>query len=287
MHLKPKGWLLPFFAATLMLGNVPSGWSQANKKIKKDTFWSNTQKYSFGFRLGPTLSVGSITNKADREILSTLPKVGFAASGILTMPLEKDFSFAAELGYQRGGRKMKINESGWITDFDYNFLTTSMALRKTIGINLREDLKGEVYFGIGPSVSRFMGPGKGKITTPNGGVSEFKIEYNNYDSVAWGDFSRYFVNAPNRSLFGMDFILGGDAPINMKQKLYGEVRFTWGHTNLGSNQTETRLNILNFEDTMFVNLKTISFSLIYTYGFETRSNKKGKSTLGKKPQGKR
>ena len=287
MHLKLKGYHISTFIAGLLLFNATAGWSQADKKIKKDTYWSNTQKYSFGFRMGPTVTIGSITNKEDREILSTLPKTGFTASGILTMPLQKDFSFAAEVGYQRGGRKMKINESDWITDFDYNFLTSAMALRKTIGLNLREDLKGEIYFGVGPSVSWFIGPGDGKIITPNGGVSEFTTEYNNYDPNAWGDFNRYFVNDPNRLLFGLDLSLGGDAPINMKQKLYGEVRFTWGHTNLGTRQTDTHLNILNFEDTMFVNLKTISFSLIYTYGFETRRNKQGKSTLGRKPQGRR
>ncbi|MFZ9982387.1 MAG: hypothetical protein ACO3FI_10180 [Cyclobacteriaceae bacterium] len=271
----------------MLLISSTAGWSQATKVIKKDTYWSNTQKYSFGFRLGPTITIGSITSKEDREILSTLPKTGFTASGILTMPLQKDFSFAAELGYQRGGRKMKINESGWITDYDYNFLTSAMALRKTIPVNLREDLKGEIYFGAGPAVSWFVGPGKGKITTPNGGVSKFTVEYNNYDPDAWGDFNRYFINDPNRLLFGLDLSMGGDAPINMKQKLYGEVRFTWGHTNLGTRQTDTHLNILNFEDTMFVNLKTISFSLIYTYGFETRKSKKGKSTLKRKPQGRR
>ena len=261
--------------------------AQATSKMKKDTYWSNTQKYGLGFRIGPTITIGSINNKADKEILSTLPKFGFNLSSQLTMPLKGSYTFAAELGYQRGGRKMKITESDWVVDYDYNFITSAMALRKTIQIALREDLKGEIYFGVGPNVSWFIGPGRGKIITPNGGESKFKIEYNNYDPDAWGDFSRYFVNDPNRLLFGLDLSIGGDAPVNLKQKLYGEVRFTWGHTNLGTKQTDTHLNILNFEDTMFVNLKTISFSLIYTYGFETRRNNKGGSTLKKKPQGRR
>ena len=275
------------FMTVVMIFTVHLAVAQATSKMKKDTYWSNTQKYGLGFKVGPTITIGSITNKADKELLSTLPKIGFNLSSELTMPLKGSYTFAAELGYQRGGRKMKITESGWVVDYDYNFITSAMALRKTIPIALREDLKGEIYFGVGPNVSWFIGPGRGKILTPNGGVSKFKIEYNNYDPDAWGDFTKYFVNDPNRLLFGLDLSIGGDAPLNLKQKLYGEVRFTWGHTNLGSNQTDTHLNILNFEDTMFVNLKTISFNLIYTYGFETRRNKKGGSTLNKSPQGRR
>lgn len=279
-------WFLILITGILVF-SVQHSFAQAGQKLKKDTYWSNTQKYGLGFKIGPTITIASVTNKPDKEILSTLPKIGFSASSQLTMPLKVGYTFAAELGYQRGGRKMKITESGWVVDYDYNFITTAMALRKTIPIALREDLKGEIYLGIGPNVSWLMGPGKGKIMTPNGGESKFDVEFNNYNPQAWGDFSKYFVNDPNRFLFGMDVSIGGDAPLNLKQKLYGEVRFTWGHTNLGTKETDTHLNILNFEDSMFVNLKTISFNLIYTYGFETRRNKQGKSTLKRKNSGRR
>lgn len=255
--------------------------AQATSKLKKDTYWSNTQKFGVGFKIGPTLTLGSITNKPDKEKLSTLPKIGFNLSTELTMPLKGGYTFATEVGYQKGGRKMKIRESGWVVDYDYNFVTMAMALRRSFQIALREDFKAEVYFGVGPNISRFLGPGKGAIKTPNGGYSAFKIEYNNFDPSVWGDFTRYFINNPNKTLFGIDLSIGGDAPLTLTQKLYGEVRFTWGHTNLGTRQTDTRLNILNFEDTMFVSLKTISFNLIYTYGFETRKTKQGKSNQKK------
>lgn len=252
--------------------------AQATSKLKKDTYWSNTQKFGVGFKIGPTVTIGSITNKPDKERLTALPKIGFNVSTELTMPLKGGFVFASEFGYQKGGRKMNIMESGWTVDYDYNFLTAAMALRKSMQIALREDLKGEIYFGVGPNISWFMGPGKGAINTPNGGYSPFTIEYNNFNPNVWGDFTRYFINDPNRFLFGLDLSIGGDAPLNLKQKLYGEVRFTWGHTNLGTRQTDTHLNILNFEDTMLMNLKTLSFNVIYTYGFETRKSKEGKTS---------
>ena len=275
--------LMTFFIA------LSADWcgAQATSKLKKDTYWSNTQKFGIGFKMGPTVTIGSITNKPDREKLTSLPKIGYNISTELTMPLKGGYAFATEFGYQRGGRKMNIRESGWIVDYDYNFLTAAMALRKSMQVALREDLKGEIYFGVGPNIAWFMGPGKGSINTPKGGYSPFTVEYNNYNPNEWGDFTRYFINDPNRVLFGLDLSIGGDAPLNLKQKLYTEVRFTWGHTNLGTRQTDTHLNILNFEDTMFMNLKTLSFNVIYTYGLETRKSKEGKSTEKKKNINKR
>lgn len=269
----------PILKIVLILAIIFPGktWSQATSKLKKDTYWTNTTKYGLGLKIGPTITIGSITDKRDKDALATLPKIGFNFSTELTMPLRVGYTFASELGYQRGGRKMKIKEEGWTVDYDYNFITAAMALRKTVQIKLNEDLKGEIYFGVGPNISWMMGPGKGAIRTPNGGGAKFNIEFNNYDPNAWGDFNRYFINDPNRFLFGLDLSLGGDAPLNLKQKIYGEVRFTWGHTNLGTARTDTHLNILNFEDTMNMNLKTLSFNLIYTYGLETRKMNQGKS----------
>ncbi|MEX2230761.1 MAG: hypothetical protein WD824_01270, partial [Cyclobacteriaceae bacterium] len=60
-----------------------------------------------------------------------------------------------------------------------------------------------------------------------------------------------------------------------------------GHTNLGNNKyqyppREWYSSLLNYNDTMRVNLKVISLSVAYTYDFDKVESRKGKSTLKKK-----
>ncbi|MFM9075536.1 MAG: hypothetical protein ACKORJ_08245, partial [Bacteroidota bacterium] len=107
-----------------------------------------------------------------------------------------------------------------------------------------------------------------------------------WDETANGDLTTYFINKPNRFLFGLDLGLGTDIPVTRNQTIYAEVRMNWGHTNLGTGETTSRFNLLNFEDTMRVSLKTISLTGIYTFTYETRRSKQGKSTL-KSPTRKR
>ena len=268
------------FAVTLLFAMAFSNLAaQDEGKSKKQSYWSNSQKYDLGFRIGPNVTFQSVTDRERKDDFGSLPHPGYHFAGFVSFPLPANFSFFSEAGYMRGGRKMKIQDVQWQTDFTYHFLTGSMGLRKALNVNFAEGIEGEFFVNVGPNISYLMG-GKGRISVPDGGPgTEFKIEFNNYDSADWGDFYRYFINKPNRVLFGLDLGIGAEAPITSKQKIFAEFRFTWGHTNLGTLQTENRLNILNFDDTMMVNLKTISFDLLYTFGFDRRQSKQGKSTL--------
>jgi len=253
-------------------------WSQSIKGVKgkADTFWSRSQKFGFGFRLGPNVTIATITDKFDKPEFGTLPKSGYSIAGVMTMPLKEDYFFYTEMGYMKSGRIMKILDVDWKSDFTYNFITSSMGLTKAINIRWLKDIPGEIFLSVGPNIN-YMMSGKGNLLT-QGNTSSFDLEFNNYDSGQWGDFSRNFVNKPNRFLFGIDLGIGGEAPLSAKQKLYAEFRFTWGHTNLGTRETTNKLEIVNYKDTMFCSLKTFSLNLIYTYEYDRRKSKQGKST---------
>lgn len=272
----------PFFALlTVMLAllssNPAEGQSINGVKGKADTYWSRSQKIGFGLRAGPNVTLATITDKAAKPLFGTLPKSGFSIAGVMTMPLKENYSFYSELGYLRSGRIMKIIEMDWQSDFTYNFITTSMGLRRAVNIRLRDNLKGEIFLSVGPNINYLMG-GKGKLITP-GNDMDFDLEFNNYDEAQWGDFTRNFINDPNRFLFGIDMGIGGEAPLSDRQKLFAEFRFTWGHTNLGTRETVNKLEVLNYDDTLLCNLKTFSFNLIYTYTYDRRQSKQGKSTI--------
>ena len=149
-----------------------------------------------------------------------------------------------------------------------------MALRRSLNDFFQNKLTEDVFFSIGPSVSYIAGGG-GTITTPNGAETQFKMKLTNQDPIIWdgtagGDLNTYFINKPNRVLFGLDLGLGADVPITRNQTIYAELRFNWGHTNLGTRETTNRFNLLNFEDTNAVSLKTLSLTGIYTFTYETR-----------------
>ena len=261
-------------------------------KGKSDTYWSRSQKFGFGLRAGPTLTFATVTDKFDKPKFGTLPKAGFTVAGVMTMPLREGYSFYTEAGYLKSGRIMKILETGWQSNFTYHFLTSSMGLTRGVNIRLREDLQGEFFFSIGPNITYMMG-GSGKlITGSQGGTSEFDLKIKNRvatreDSQRWGDFRYNYIFNPNRFLFGLDMSIGGEAPLSAKQKLFAEFRFTWGHTNLGTRETSNKLEIVNYDDTMFVNLKTVSFNLIYTYDYDRRKSKQGKSTESRSSKNKK
>ena len=263
---------------------------QANKRIKKETFWGKTQKYGFGVRVGPSLTIPTITDKPQKGDFTAWPRAGYHIGGVVTMPLKLEYTFIAELGYDRLGRKWKAAETGWFYNYHYDLITASMALRRSINDIFKKELTEDVFFSIGPTVS-FLVAGGGNLTTPNGAVTNFKMKMTDQDPVTWdktanGDLGTYFINKPNRILFGLDLGLGTDIPVTRNQTIYAEVRFNWGHTNLGTRETTNRFNLLNFEDTNQVNLKTISLTGIYTFTYETRRSRQGKSTL-KSPSVKR
>ncbi|MFM7327822.1 MAG: hypothetical protein ACKO3B_03720, partial [Bacteroidota bacterium] len=106
--------------------------AQANKKIKKETFWGKTQKYGFGLRTGPSISIPTITDFGQKDDFEPLPRTGYHIGGVVTMPLKLEYTFIAELGYDRVGRKWRSNETDWVYNYHYNLITASMALRRSV-----------------------------------------------------------------------------------------------------------------------------------------------------------
>lgn len=275
--------LLLAFGLTFLLMSPQQAAAQANKKIKKESFWGKTQKYGFGLRAGPSISIPTITDFGQKDDFSPLPRAGYHIGGVVTMPLKLEYTFIAEIGFDRLGRKWRSSETDWLYNYHYNLITASMALRRSVNDIFKKELTEDLYFTIGPSVSYLAG-GAGQLTTPNDATTSFRMKFTNQSPVKWdetanGDLSTYFINKPNRFLFGLDLGLGTDIPVTRNQTIYAEVRMNWGHTNFGTGETTSRFNLLNFEDTMRVSLKTISLTGIYTFTYETRRSKQGKSTL--------
>lgn len=271
------------------------------KERPQENVGQKSQKYSLGLRIGPTVTMGKLSKTLSDTILDThkhKPKPGFTAMAQLIFPMQKKYSCLLEAGYSRSGRRVSYNSGDWENNFTYNFISTSLGLRKTFQFHLREGVYYDWFVSIGPNVS-YLVSGKGAIETSNGGRTPFTLKFSNITDTTFtndrkleSDINTYYFNKANRFFFGVDIGFGIDVPITKTQKVYGEFRATIGQTNIknnntqayiqqiGGNQTEDEpiYNPGNFSDPLKVNLKTFQFSLVYTMDFDKKLKNKGKST---------
>lgn len=234
------------------------------------------QIFSLGIKAGPSITTGRFKDSDLRDTYSNKIKFGYTAGGFISFPLAKDYSFVAETGFSRKGKKLKIKNEGWINNAAFNFIDFSMALRKSFNYQIRPDIRSKIFFNIGPNIEYWLN-GKGKLEVA-GDTRTYAIIFDP-DPNAISNSNLY--ENPNRWLFGIDFGVGLDAPITPSQRVSAELRFTFGQTNLGKDNSSSTIEILGFQDDLRMNLKTLSLTVGYAFGFDLKESKMGRSTKDK------
>ena len=238
-------------------------------------FASTGQNFSLGVKAGPSITLGRFGDSDLRDIYSNRTKIGFTAGGFISFPLAKDYAFVAEGAFSQKGKKIKFNNNEWTNSATFNFIDMSMALRKSFQFQLRPDVKSKILLKIGPNIEYWLN-GKGNIGAA--GNSDYTIAF---DKEPDANFNINYYNNVNRWLFGIDFGIGMDAPINPRQRVMAELRFTFGQTNLGKDDSASSMEILGFQDDLRMNLKTLSLTFGYAFSFDLKESKMGRSTKDK------
>ena len=240
----------------------------------------SAQKYSLGLRAGGTLNWASFRDKQQKDTFSVKPSTGFNVGALIGFPLKNNYSVIIEGGFSQKSRTIK--------DFTllenhatYRFVDGSLLLRKAYKFNLGENVPADWFFNIGPEVGYWLS-GKGYFTA-GGPRYPYQIEF---DKAPDGDMNYLYYNSANRVFFALVIGVGMKAPLRNNTSITTELRFVSGHTNLGSNKydyptREWYASLLNYEDTLRMNMKIISLSVAYTYDFDKVEARKGKSTLKK------
>ena len=243
----------------------------------------SAQKYSIGLRAGGSLNWASFRDQYQKDTFAIEPSTGFNVGALIGFPLKNNYSVIIEGGFSQKGRILK--EKRILQNHStYRFLDGSLLLRKAYKFSLGKNVPAEWFFNIGPEVAYWLS-GKGYFTGPEGGLKyPYEIEF---DRVPDGDMGYLYYNSANRWFFGLVLGVGVKAPLRNKTAISAELRFTSGHTNLGVNKYEYPVrewyaSLLNYNDTMRMNMKTISLSVAYTYDFDKVEARKGKSTLKKR-----
>ena len=241
---------------------------------------AHAQKYSFGVRAGGTLNWASFRDKDQKDTFSIKPSHGFTIGGLVGFPLKNNYSVIIEGGFSQKSRTLV---DGVLQNRStYKFVDGAMLLRKAYKFSLGENIPAEWFFNIGPEVGYWLS-GKGYFTA-GGPRYPYTIEF---DKVPDGDMAYLYYNSANRMFFGLVLGVGMKAPLRNNTAISAELRFVSGHTNLGSNKYEYHPRewyaaLLNYNDTMRMNLKVISLSVAYTYDFDKIESRKGKSTIKKR-----
>jgi hypothetical protein len=231
------------------------------------------QRYSIGLKFGPSVTFPSYPDKELRDLFSSKPKFGYGGMGFISFPLSKTrYSYFAEAGYAVRGRKYST-ETGGLNNQTFQFAELSMGLRRSFDLKLKKNVPTKWFINVGPNVQYWLS-GKGKF-----GQAKYKMVFD--PAPENSELFTNYLSGVNRWLFGVDFGIGADAPITKKQFIRIELRATLGQTYLGKKTNSTTYANLSWIDSLKTNLKTISLTASYSFDFDTRARKFGKSTKDK------
>ncbi len=234
------------------------------------------QNFSLGVKAGPSITFGHFQDSDLRDNFSTRLKPGFTVGGLIQFPLKGNYSFLSEFAFSRKGKKVLFNDNTWINNSTFSFIDLSMAIRKSYAFRLKPNVKSNFFVNVGPSIEYWLSAnGTVEATGP---PAKFNIAFNQTPN---GNFDTNFYTEANRWLFGVNIGVGTDAPITPTRRIYTEIRFTLGQTNLGEKNSTSELDIIGFEDDLKMNLKSITITAAYTLEFDLKESKMGKSTKDK------
>jgi len=233
-------------------------------------------QYSIGLLGGPNLTYATYGDRDTQKHFKPGVIAGYSVGGFIKFPLKDRYSFISELSFAQKGRATNFNEN-WNNKTIFHLIGMDMALRKSFRIKLKEKAPMNFFLGAGPNIEYILNA-HGRVKVTPGGVSRYDVVFNGTPD---SDFRYDYFTDANRWLFGLDLRLGGDAAITANQRIYLEVRFTWGQTFIGGKNSTSYMEIIGFEDDLKFNMKTLNLVAYYAFDFDLKKSRMGKSTKDK------
>lgn len=212
----------------------------------------------------------------------------FQAGLAMSYTASEMYSVYGELLYERIGKEVTDKLTGGEitkTEMTNHFISAPVMLRVTLG-----RLPFHYYVNGGPRLSYWIA-GSGKqdleefeefLTDEDGNpiIVNYKVVFNSSNFSEEEDRSTAFVSKPNRLQFGLTVGGGIFFDVQGENRLQLDFRYTWVHSNMGTNNGEQDLNFVNdnyrenFE--YYHNIATIGVA--YLFGYDSNLRRKGKST---------
>ncbi|MBS0000430.1 MAG: PorT family protein [Cyclobacteriaceae bacterium] len=244
------------------------------------------QEFSAGFNAGGGISTVTYSREEFRDQYNPGLKPAFKGGLSLNLPLTKTFHLYSEYNYAMRGRKVQALENEWTLNEIHQYIEIPVLLniRKTGEIKKIGPVEQIGPFtwtlGVGPNISYLLG-GSGTLET-FALETDYKISFGGHES----DFNYITFNPVKRWQWGLDIHLGLISPLVNGKELFTSLKFTYGHTNLGT-YDGSNMPILGFTDNLAHNYKILTLSFAYLFHLDLRELYRGKSTKGKKVKAKR
>ena len=246
---------------------------------------SFAQEFSAGFNVGGGLSYVTYTRQEFKNLYHSEMKPTFKGGLSLNIPLTNSFELYSEYNYAMRGRKVQAVENEWTMNEMHHYLEIPIMfnLKRTGEIKKIGPFKQIGPFtwivGVGPNISYLLG-GSGTLET-YARQTDYKISFEGHES----DYHYLTFDPVNRWQWGLDIHLGLLSPLANGKELLTSLKFTYGHTNLGS-YDGSNIPILGFTDNIAHSYKILTISFSYLFHIDLREFYKGKSTKGEKVKAK-
>jgi hypothetical protein len=251
------------------------------------TLQVDAQKFSLGVRGGASVTWAGFGDKEAKQQFSRGIKQGYQGAVFISFPMKKNYDLFIEAGASQKGRVIKFNGGDWKNNLTLYTADMGMQLRRSFKFTLKKNTPSDVFVGLGPEISYWLSS-KGFLKVGDG--PKYKYDGLFEDQEPSGDGYTLRMREINRWLFSLGLTFGVKMPLQRGNHITTEFRFMSGHTFLGK-ATSTGPesgpgNIIwgdgNMQDTMKTNLKTFSVNLAYTFDFDVKEGRKGKSNIKKR-----
>jgi len=249
-----------------------------------------TAQYWFGPKFGYSY-IDHVYQEStyERDSFNVPTDYNFQVGAAFSYTATSMYAVYGELLYERVDKSVRdIQTNGEVvnTEMTNHFISAPIMLRVTMG-----SAPFHYFINGGPRLGYWLG-GKCKqdleefsefLIDDDGNplVVEYDITFNSSDALA-GDRSTALVSKPNRLQFGLT--LGGGFLIDIQggYRLQLDFRYTWIHSNMGTNNGSLDTNFDNesYRENLeyYHNIATVGVAFLFDYNSKLR--KKGRSTSG-------
>jgi len=257
-------------------------------------------QFWFGPKGGIQFTKNVYDDKTTPQTYDIGSQLGWHAGISLDYQTEGLFAVHTEIMFEKIKNKTTNKEGNalLISESTYNFISAPMMLRAMFGFG---QLK--FYAQGGPRVKYWLGGnGSAKLDDllPLAGVV-YDVKFKNIidrdvsnlqiaqiDGEDWLTNVEFIVENPNRLQYSIDIGGGVFFDISEEQRINFDLRYSFGHSNMGFNVFQGGLGLeLSENEQVYVedleyHHNTLTLSVAYLFGYSPSMQKKGKSSIKRK-----
>jgi len=247
-------------------------------------------QYWFGPKVGFSYIDHIFQESAYENDSLNIPKNwNFQAGAAVSYSATDRYAVYGELLYERIGKKIKDPATGGkniSAEMTNHFLSAPIMLRITLG-----RIPFHYYINGGPRISFWLG-GKGKVLLeefdefPPVGIdengdalpAEYNVSFKESKALETDNLSFAYIDNPNRLQFGLTVGGGLFFDIQGGSRLQVDLRYTWVHSNMGTNSSRDSLIFDDYRENFEYYHGIATLGVAYMFDYNSRLRRKGKST---------